>query len=116
MESAGDWSLIGDSFAVWITFAPDGRFDYVFKPKAKPIIVLSDAWGIDADRNIQVLAERFGGGTMPVEDTFHWQIKQNKLLIESLYDCYALPYEGKNVFFAGKPDDASVFSADNLYY
>ena len=39
---------------------------------------------------------------MPVEDTFHWQIKQNKLLIESLYDCCALPYEGKNVFFAGK--------------
>ncbi|MGI6677826.1 MAG: hypothetical protein ACOX2Q_01755 [Dehalobacterium sp.] len=91
-------------------FMPDGSFDYVFKAESVPIIVLSGAWEVDADGNLQVLAERFGYATMPFEYTFRCESKQNELLIESIDDCCILPYEGENVFSAEKPD-ADLFSS-----
>ncbi|NLN65754.1 MAG: hypothetical protein GX144_10185 [Clostridiaceae bacterium] len=111
-EPVGNWSLIGLNFNAWISFMPDGSFDYVFKVEAEPIIVLSGAWGVDADGNVQVLAERFGNATMPLEYTFRCESKQNEMLIESIDDCCILPYEGENVFSAEKPD-AALAAGDN---
>lgn len=111
----GNWSLSGENFAAWLSFTPDGGFYYALKIKETPIFFLSGAWGIDSEGNLQIIAEQFGGGTMPHEYTLRLKSAQNSLILEALNDLSFLPLEGENIFSAEKQDDIMALSSKAFY-
>lgn len=112
---AGNWSLRGENFAAWLSFTPDRGFHYALKIKETPVFFLSGAWGVDTDGNLQIIAEQFGGGTMPLEYTLRLKSAQNGLILEALNDLSFLPLEGENIFFAEKQGDIMALSSKAFY-
>lgn len=112
---AGNWSLRGENFAAWLSFTPNQDFYYALKTKEMPIFFLSGAWGVDTDGNLQIIAERFGGGTMPLEYTLRLKSAQNSLILEALNDLSFLPLEGENIFSAEKQGDIMALSFKAFY-
>lgn len=82
----GNWYGAGASQAAWFRLDGDGTFEYLCKEAGMPVFWLRGAWGVGETGCIGVTAERFGGGTMPLDFSLFCETEDGTLWFYEMSD------------------------------